>query len=74
MISKMLTERVERIREKDYELLEIELKDMVLNILKDKILIMLNDNPSYHNLIDKIQKKKMDCISSSRRVDFQSLK
>ena len=46
MISKMLTERVERIREKDYELLEIELKDMVLNILKDKILIMLNDNPS----------------------------
>ena len=46
MISKLLTERIERIREKDYELLEIELKDMVLNILKDKILIMLNDNPS----------------------------
>ena len=68
MISKMLTERVERIREKDYELLEIELKDMVLNILKDKILIMLNDNPSYHNLIDKIQKKKMDPFQAAEEL------
>ena len=68
MISKMLTERVERIREKDYELLEIELKDMVLNILKDKILTMLNDNPSYHNLIDKIQKKKMDPFQAAEEL------
>ena len=68
MISKMLTERVERIREKDYELLEIELKDMVLNILKDKILIMLNDNPLYHNLIDKIQKKKMDPFQAAEEL------
>ena len=68
MISKMLTERAERIREKDYELLEIELKDMVLNILKDKILTMLNDNPSYHNLIDKIQKKKMDPFQAAEEL------
>jgi LAO/AO transport system kinase len=68
MISKMLTERVERIKKKDYELLEIELKDMVLNILKDKILIMLNDNPSYHNLIDKIQKKKMDPFQAAEEL------
>jgi len=68
MISKMLTERVESIRKKDYELLEIELKDMVLNILKDKILIMLNDNPSYHNLIDKIQKKKMNPFQAAEEL------
>ncbi len=68
MISKMLTERIERIREKDYELLEIELKDMVLNILKDKILTMLNDNPSFHNLIDKIQKKKMDPFQAAEEL------
>ena len=68
MISKMLTERVELIRKKDYELLEIELKDMVLNILKDKILTMLNDNPSYHNLIDKIQKKKMDPFQAAEEL------
>ena len=68
MINKMLTERVESIRKKDYELLEIELKDMVLNIIKDKILIMLNDNPSYHNLIDKIQKKKMDPFQAAEEL------
>jgi LAO/AO transport system kinase len=68
MISKMLTERVESIRKKDYELLEIELKDMVLNILRDKILIMLNDNPAYHNLIDKIQKKKMDPFQAAEEL------
>ena len=74
MISKMLTERVELIRKKDYELLEIELKDMVLNILKDKILIMLNDNPSYHNLIDKIQKKKMDPFQAAEELTSNLLK
>lgn len=68
LISKMLTERIELIRKKDYELLEIELKDMVLNILKDKILRMLKDNPSYHNLIDKIQKKKMDPFQAAEEL------
>jgi uncharacterized protein YsxB (DUF464 family) len=33
---------------------------MVLNILEDKILNMLDNNPSYHNFIDKIQNKKVD--------------
>lgn len=68
MIRNLLTERVEHIREKDYELLEIELKDMVLNILRDKILTMLNDNPSYHNLIDKIQKKIMDPFQAAEEL------
>jgi LAO/AO transport system kinase len=68
MISKLLTERVELIRKKDYELLEIELKDMVLNIIKDKILTMLNDGLSYHNLIDKIQKKKMDPFQAAEEL------
>jgi LAO/AO transport system kinase len=74
MISKLLTERVELIRKKDYELLEIELKDMVLNIIKDKILTMLNDNPSYHNLIDKIQKKKMDPFQAAEELTSNLLK
>ena len=68
LISKILTERVELIRKKDYELLEIELKEMVLNIVKDKILRMLKDNPSYHNLIDKIQKKKMDPFQAAEEL------
>jgi LAO/AO transport system kinase len=67
-ISKMLKERVDNFRKKDHELLEIELKDMVLNILKDKIVRMLNDNPSYHNLIDKIQNKKMDPFQAAEEL------
>lgn len=59
-INKMLNDRVNNFKEKELGLLEIELKDMVLNILEDKILSMLEHNPSYHNLIDKIQNKKVD--------------
>jgi LAO/AO transport system kinase len=59
-IYKMLNDRVDNFKEKELGLLEIELKDMVLNILKDKILSMLKHNPSYYNFIDKIQNKKID--------------
>jgi LAO/AO transport system kinase len=67
-ISKMLNERVDIFRKKDHELLEIELKDMVLNIIKDKVVRMLNDNPSYHNLIDKIQNKKMNPFQAAEEL------
>ena len=67
-INNMLNERLDNFRAKDHELLEIELKDMVLNILKDKILRMLNDNPTYHNFIDKIQKKKMDPFQAAEEL------
>ncbi len=59
-INNMLNEQLDNFKKKDHQLLEIELKDMVLNILKDKILRMLKDNPTYHNFIHKIQNKKMD--------------
>jgi LAO/AO transport system kinase len=59
-INKMLNDRLNDFKEKEQGLLEIELKDMVLNILEDKILNMLDNNPSYHNFIDKIQNKKVD--------------
>ena len=59
-IHKMLIDRLTNFQEKEQGLLESELKDMVLNILQDKILNMLDNNPSYHNLIDKIQNKKVD--------------
>ena len=59
-INNMLNDRLNHFKEKEQGLLEIELKEMVLNILEDKILNMLDNNPSYHNLIDKIQNKKVD--------------
>jgi LAO/AO transport system kinase len=59
-IHKTLNDRLNHFKEKEQGLLEIELKDMVLNMLQDKILTMLDNNPSYHNFIDKIQNKKVD--------------
>ena len=67
-INNMLNEQLDNFKEKDHQLLEIELKDMVLNILKDKILRMLKDNPSYHNFIDKIQNKKMDPFQAAEEL------
>ena len=67
-INNLLNERVDNFRAKDHELLEIELKDMVLNILKDKILRMLNENPNYHIFIDKIQNKKMDPFQAAEEL------
>jgi LAO/AO transport system kinase len=64
----MLNKHLDNFKEKDHQLLEIELKDMVLNILKDKILRMLKDNPTYHNFIDKIQNKKMDPFQAAEEL------
>jgi LAO/AO transport system kinase len=67
-INNMLNKHLDNFKEKDHQLLEIELKDMVLNILKDKILRMLKDNPTYHNFIDKIQNKKMDPFQAAEEL------
>jgi LAO/AO transport system kinase len=72
-INNLLNERLDNFRAKDHELLEIELKDMVLNILKDKIIRMLNDNPNYHNFIDKIQNKKMDPFQAAEELTINLL-
>jgi LAO/AO transport system kinase len=73
-IRNMLTEHLDKFKAKDQELLDIELKDMVLNILKDKIIRMLNDNPTYHNFIDKIQNKKMDPFQAAEELTTNVLK
>lgn len=67
-INNMLNKHLDNFKEKDHQLLEIELKDMVLNILKDKILRMLKDNPTYDNFIDKIQNKKMDPFQAAEEL------
>jgi LAO/AO transport system kinase len=73
-IRNMLKEHIDNFKEKDQELLKIELRDMVLNILKDKMIRMLNDNPTYHNFIDKIQNKKMDPFQAAEELSTNLLK
>lgn len=73
-IHNMLNEYIDKFKEKDQELLKTELRDMVLNILKDKIIRMLNDHPTYHNYIDKIQNKKMDPFQAAEEITTYLLK
>jgi hypothetical protein len=46
---------------------------MVLNILKAKILNMLDHNPSYRNFIDKIQNKKIDPYQAAENLASELL-
>jgi GTPase len=73
-IRNMLNEYIDKFKAKDQELLKTELRDMVLNILKDKIIRMLNDHPTYHNYIDKIQNKKMDPFQAAEEITTYLLK
>ncbi len=72
-IIKMLNDRFSNFKEKELGLLENELKDMVLNILKAKILNMLDHNPSYRNFIDKIQNKKIDPYQAAENLASELL-
>ena len=73
-IRNMLNEYIDKFKEKDQELLKTELRDMVLNILKDKMIRMLNDHPTYHNYINKIQNKKMDPFQAAEELTTYLLK
>lgn len=59
-LNKILNNESDNFKKKENALLESELKDMVLNILKDKIMNMLENNPSYQSSLDKIKHKKSD--------------
>jgi GTPase len=73
-IRNMLNKYIDKFKAKDQELLKTELRDMVLNILKDKIIRMLNDHATYHNYIDKIQNKKMDPFQAAEELTTFLLK
>lgn len=73
-IRNMLNKYRDKFKEKDQELLKTELRDMVLNILKDKMIRMLNDHPTYHNYINKIQNKKMDPFQAAEELTTYLLK
>ena len=67
-VDQMLKDRVHNFKEKELGLLEIELKDMVLNILEHKILNMLNNSSVYYNLINKIQNKKTNPYQAAEHL------
>ena len=60
--------------EKNQERLETELKDIVLNNLKEKIDDMLDTNTNYSKYLKKLQTKKIDPFEAGDKITKSLLK
>jgi LAO/AO transport system kinase len=59
-IDKFLKEKSINYKERERKMLEDELKDMVLNIVEEKVSSMLAGDKKYSEFIDKLAKKEVD--------------
>lgn len=73
-IDGLLKDRVKIIQSKEHLMLEIELKDMILNIIQKKIVSMLDDNKSFDNALVMIQNKKIDPFRAAENLSQEILK
>jgi len=69
----LLRERIKLFEEKEHLMLENELKDMILNIMHNKIIRMLDDNKSFDNFIEKIQNKRIDPFKAAEELSVKIL-
>jgi LAO/AO transport system kinase len=68
-IDKLLkTQQIYNYKEKEKIMLESELKDMVLNIIKQKVSIMLKNNEKYYELVDRLVSKKIDPYQAAEEM------
>jgi LAO/AO transport system kinase len=68
-IDKLLkTRQIYNYKEKEKIMLESELKDMVLNIIKQKVSIMLKNNERYNELVNRLVSKKTDPYQAAEEL------
>ena len=60
--------------EKDFERLEAELKDIVLNNIKEKVEEMIESNNTFSNYLKKLQSKKMDPFTAGDKLSKSLIK
>ena len=60
--------------EKDFERLEAELKDIVLNNIKEKVEEMIESNNTFSNYLKKLQSKKMDPFTAGDKISKSLIK
>jgi LAO/AO transport system kinase len=61
-------------KEKDLERLEVELKDIVLNNIKEKVDDMLNSNKTFSKYLKKLQTKDIDPFEAGDKITKSLLK
>jgi LAO/AO transport system kinase len=60
IIDKLLKTGKVNYKEKEKKMIEAELRDMVLNMIEEKVSYMLTSNKKYYHFIDKLISKKTD--------------
>jgi LAO/AO transport system kinase len=67
-IDNLLKARSSDYKEKERKMLESELNDMVLDIVKRRVSAMLNSNKKYFLFIDKLAEKRMDPYQAAEEL------
>jgi LAO/AO transport system kinase len=73
-IDKLLSVRSSNYKEKERKMLELELRDMVLNMIVQKAISMLNENDKYFLFIDELASKKIDPYQAAEKLAAVILK
>jgi LAO/AO transport system kinase len=61
-------------KEKEKKMIEAELRDMVLNMIEEKVSYMLNSNKKYYDFIDKLIRKKTDPYHAAEQLADEILR
>jgi LAO/AO transport system kinase len=73
-IDNLLKARSSNYKEKERKMLELELNDMVLDIVEQRVSAMLNSNKKYFLFIDKLAEKRMDPYQAAEELAAVLLK
>jgi LAO/AO transport system kinase len=68
IIDKLLKAEKIHYKEKEKKMIEAELRDMVLNMIEEKVSYMLTSNKKYYHFIDKLISKKTDPYHAARQL------
>jgi LAO/AO transport system kinase len=61
-------------KEKEKKMIESELRDMVLNMLEEKVLDMLSSNQKYYDILDKLISRKIDPYCAAEQLAHEILR
>ena len=67
-IDELLTAKRMDYKEKEKKMIEAELRDMVLNMIQQKVSYMLTSNKRYYDLIDKLISKRTDPYQAAEQL------
>jgi LAO/AO transport system kinase len=67
-IDELLTAKRTDYKEKEKKMIEAELRDMVLNMIQQKVSYMLTSNKKYYDLIDKLISKTTDPYQAAEQL------